>query len=337
MSWKRDNQRAARRWRGPVERYDLIQEGIIAVVVVLVLVVALSVVFSAPVIHSVTFKQWATAAPEDFANTTLTELAGTSETATYGPPYNNGTGQVQTIVGNFSLQTVTGVHMPVNPPQDFVIAPLSAFAVINPALQTPLAQWQNAGASQQQTWSQAAISSTLKVAGSTVSLDGKKETGPIAPILSAMLGAAQGGALDSQLVQASGNSYSMNYTKPLLYMADGQYLGQIANYYKLKGDQWGIMNEIGSWPGQPWLWWYAMWYNVPGPIRAAHGYSDIYAIMFALPVVLFVLLIPIIPGVRSIPRYLRVYRLIWRPYYRTYGEQKKPEPAATAPPKHPAA
>ncbi len=84
------------------------------------------------------------------------------------------------------------------------------------------------------------------------------------------------------------------------------------------------MNEIGSWPGQPWLWWYAMWYNVPGPIRAAHGYSDIYAIMFAGPVVLLILLIPFIPGLRSIPRYLRVYRLIWRPYYRKYVGREKP-------------
>ncbi|MGE5530639.1 MAG: hypothetical protein ACM3VW_00810 [Bacteroidota bacterium] len=331
MSWKQDSQRAARRWRGPVERYDLIQEGTIAVVVVLVLVVALSVIFSAPVMHAVTFKQWAAAAPEDFATTTLTELAGTSETATYGPPYNSGTGQVQNIVGNFSMQNVTGVHTPVNAPQEFVIAPLTAFAELNPAIGASLKQWQGADAKQQQVWSQNAISATLKIEGNTVSLTGHGETGPVAPMLSAMLAAAKAGMLDSQLVQSSGNTYSWNLTKPLLYLADGSYLGQIADKYKLKGDQWGIMNEIGSWPGQPWLWWYAMWYNVPGPIRAAHGYSDIYAIMFAMPVVLLILLIPFIPGVRSLPRYLKIYRLIWRPYYKRYGTEPKPEPSPVAP------
>ena len=330
MSWKQDNRRAARRWRGPIERYDLIKEGIIAVVVVLVLVVVLSVVFSAPVVHSVTFKQWAIAAPRDFATTTLTELAGTSESATYGPPYNNGTQQVQTIVGSFSLQTLAGVHLPINPTQDFIIAPLTAFAAINPALQTPLNEWQNASAAQQKAWSQAAISSTLKLEGTTVSLSSQVDTGPIAPLLSTMVAAAQAGALDAQLVQSSGNVYSMDNSKPLLYIADGQYLGQIASLYNLKGDQWGIMNQIGSWPGQPWLWWYAMWYNVPGPIRAVHGYNDIYAIIYAGPIVWLVLLIPFIPGVRSIPRYLRVYRLIWRPYYKKYAGRERPA-AATAP------
>jgi hypothetical protein len=333
MSWKRDNQRATRRWRGPIERYDLIREGGIAVVVVLGLVVVLSVVFSAPVVHSVTLKQWAIAAPQDFAATTLTELAGSSASATYGPPYNNGTQQVQTIVGSFSLQTLVGVHMPVNSSHDFVIAPLTAFATINPTLQTSLNQWQNASAAQQQAWSQAAISSTLKIEGTTVSLGGHGDTGPLAPLLSTMLAAAQGGALDAQLVQSSGNVFSMNYSKPLLYIADGQYLGQIANHYNLKGDQWGIMNQIGSWPGQPWLWWYAMWYNVPGPIRAIHGYSDIYAIIYAGPVVLLILLIPFIPGVRSIPRYLKVYRLIWRPYYRRYTERERPAPTTAPRPK----
>ena len=32
----------------------------------------------------------------------------------------------------------------------------------------------------------------------------------------------------------------------------------------LTGDQWGVMNETGSYPGQPWLWLYQLWYHVPG-------------------------------------------------------------------------
>jgi hypothetical protein len=27
----------------------------------------------------------------------------------------------------------------------------------------------------------------------------------------------------------------------------------------LTGDQWGVMNETGSYPGQPWLWLYQLW------------------------------------------------------------------------------
>jgi hypothetical protein len=84
----------------------------------------------------------------------------------------------------------------------------------------------------------------------------------------------------------------------------------------------GIMNEIGHWPGQPWLWWYTMWYNVPGPIRASLGYSDIAAIAFALPLLAIVFFLPFIPGLRGLPRLLRVHRLIWRDYYRTYGSHR---------------
>ena len=84
------------------------------------------------------------------------------------------------------------------------------------------------------------------------------------------------------------------------------------------------MNQIGNWPGQPWLWWYTMWYQVPGPIRAALGYSDLDAIAYALPLLALVFFLPFIPGLRSLPRFLRVHRLIWRDYYRTYGASKRP-------------
>jgi hypothetical protein len=30
----------------------------------------------------------------------------------------------------------------------------------------------------------------------------------------------------------------------------------------LTGDQWGVINETGSYPGQPWLWLYQLRYHV---------------------------------------------------------------------------
>ncbi|MFN8485786.1 MAG: hypothetical protein U0768_22325 [Anaerolineae bacterium] len=319
MSWKRDSQNANRQWVGPVERYDLIQEGIIAVVVVAVLVLALSVLFGSPIVRGVSFQSWSNADPKDFVNTTLTELAGTSETATYGPPYNNQTGQLQSL-GPISPQAWVGVQMPVNPPQDFVVAPLGAAAALNPDIQKALGQWTGATAAQQQAWSTAALSSTLTINGATVQLAGSKDTGPIPAMLSGMLKLAQTGGLTSQSIDAPGQAYSMNYTKSLLFIEDGNYLGDIAAKYNLKGAQWGVMGEIGSWPGQPWLWFYAMWYNVP--LWSNIG-TDILAVATVLPVVLFVFLIPFIPGVHSLPRVLRVYRRIWKPYYKNYGKSSK--------------
>ena len=35
----------------------------------------------------------------------------------------------------------------------------------------------------------------------------------------------------------------------------------------LTGEQWGVMNETGSYPGQPWLWLYTLWYQTRlGPV-----------------------------------------------------------------------
>jgi hypothetical protein len=36
------------------------------------------------------------------------------------------------------------------------------------------------------------------------------------------------------------------------------------------------------------------------------------------------LLIPFIPGLRDLPRLLRVYRLVWRPYYREAESRSQP-------------
>ena len=76
-------------WHGPTRRYDIVKEATIATLVSLILVVALAGFLSSPDIPPVTVATWAKLAPADFVATAATELAGTSETATYGPPYNH--------------------------------------------------------------------------------------------------------------------------------------------------------------------------------------------------------------------------------------------------------
>ena len=71
------------------------------------------------------------------------------------------------------------------------------------------------------------------------------------------------GALDTDLL-AQRDFYGTNFTKPLLFMGDGAYFSDKATAMHLTGDQWGVMNETGSYPGQPWLWLYTLWYYVPG-------------------------------------------------------------------------
>jgi len=73
----------------PTRPYDLVREFVIALVVVTVLTVLLALVFSSPDRKAVTLAAWAKAAPADVVATAAAELAGTSGSAGYGPPYNN--------------------------------------------------------------------------------------------------------------------------------------------------------------------------------------------------------------------------------------------------------
>ncbi len=70
------------------------------------------------------------------------------------------------------------------------------------------------------------------------------------------------------------------------------------------------MNETGSYPGQPWLWLYTIWYSVPGWTNSVN--IDMIAIYMTGVATLLLLCVPFIPGLRDIPRLIPVHRLIWR-------------------------
>ena len=113
-------------WRGPNRRYDILKEGTIASVIVLALTLGLAGVLSSPDVPPVTVATWARLAPADFLATASSELDGTSETATYGPPYNDTSGAAQRLL--FSPATIAGVTQPVDAAQDFVLGPLATLA-----------------------------------------------------------------------------------------------------------------------------------------------------------------------------------------------------------------
>ena len=121
------------------------------------------------------------------------------------------------------------------------------------------------------------------------------------------------GALDTDLL-AQRDFYGTNFTKPLLFMGDGAYFSDKATAMHLTGDQWGVMNETGSYPGQPWLWLYTLWYYIPGFSASAN--VDLIAIYLTGLATILLLAIPFIPGLRDIPRWIPVHRLIWRSWDR---------------------
>ncbi|MGO9964861.1 MAG: hypothetical protein ACLPUG_15735 [Acidimicrobiales bacterium] len=311
-------------WQGAYRTYDVAKEVFVCFLVVLVLVVICAVVFSSPDEHPVTVKSWSNAAPVDFAQTAMTELDGTSAVATYGPPYNNTPGASQNL-GPISLERAVGVRIPINTAQDFVLKPLATLPD-RPALDTALAEYKGASETQRANWDAAyekVVANATFSGGRLVVRAGPY--GPVGVLIANLESMARSGALDGALL-ASPQLYATNYTNPLLFIADGTYLADQAGLRHLQGSQWGMMNETGNFPGQAWLWLYTMWYQVPPMNTSSNGDVEVWAIMMLLTVLLA--LLPFIPGLRSIPRWLGVYRLIWRDHYRGLG----PDIVAQLPP-----
>ena len=89
-------------------------------------------------------------------------------------------------------------------------------------------------------------------------------------------------------------------------MADGGLLEKRAEGQHLLGEQWGMMNETGSYPGQPWLWLYALWYQVE-PFKASEN-ADILVMLVMGVLSLAFICIPFIPIVNRIPRWIPIYK-----------------------------
>jgi Cytochrome b(N-terminal)/b6/petB len=309
-------------WRGPTRRYDILKEGTIASVVILVLTFGLAALLSSPDVPPVTVASWAKVAPADFLATAASELDGTSLTATYGPPYNtNGTPQSEW----FAPANWAGVRQPIDPAQTFVLKPLQAVSPTNPVLAAALARYNAASAATQTTWASNYGKAVQKVtfANGTPVVPPAND-GPVPVMLATELALARSGAIDTDLL-AQRQFYGTDFTKPLLFLEDGAYYANQATALHLTGDQWGVMNETGSYPGQPWLWLYQLWYHVPGWDNSAN--ADLIAIYMTGAATLLLLLVPFIPGLRDIPRWIPVHRLVWRDWNkRAAGPAGQPEP-----------
>jgi hypothetical protein len=311
---RRENE-AAREWKGATRPYDLVKEATVALGVVLALTVLLTLLFSSPDLAPSTIKSWSRADPVDFVTTATTELDGSSGTGGYGPPYNHASdGQ---HIGFIHLAKWLGVSHPIDTAQDFVLAPLRSLTA-QPALQNALSTYQTAPAKTQAGWTTAyetALGKATTNANGSVSVKAGSY-GPLPSMMGSLLTFAQSGGLDGALL-TSKQFYQTDYTKPLLFMADGGVLANRAQTQHLLGTQWGMMNETGSYPGQTWLWLYTFWYQIKPFSTSANADVLVMAVMGVLS--LAFILVPFLPGIRDLPRRIPIYKLIWREHYATDG------------------
>jgi len=302
----------------PTRRYDLVKEFVIALVVVLVASLGLAGIFSSPDEKPITMSAWANADPNNLVTTAASELAGTTTSATYGAPYNtNAEGQK---LGPIPLQKWGGVRIPINS-ADLVLGPLSNTSG-DPAVSSAVAAWKAAAPEQQTKWATGYVDAI-----GTAAADGEPATGaggdptkaaagdygPVPALSAGLLALAKTGGLEGAL-DSSGNFYGGDTTKSLLLLADGAYLEDQAVAQNLGGDQWGMMNEVGNAPGQPWMWLYTFWYQIKPFSTSDNADVQVWALMMLLTLLLMFL--PFIPGLRTIPRWIPIHRLIWRNYYR---------------------
>jgi hypothetical protein len=304
--------------------YDLVKELVLAVAGVGILAIVVAAILSSPDVRSVTIAAWAQNDPVDFVTTASGELAGTTISVGYGNPYNtNGAGQAW---GPVAPQKWFGTRIPIDSANTFVMQPLSIAAQDNSQLSSALDQWQKASSDQQGKWLDAytkALPDAKVTNGAVVVADG--DYGPLTEMMASLLVIAQSGGLDG-LLQISGRFYQTDYTPALLFMGDGGYLAGQAQSWNLLGNQWGMMNETGRYPGQTWLWLYTMWYQV-WPFTSATGFLGINSSNADLGIIILMTLltaalaaVPLIPILRDIPRWIPIHRLIWRAYYAPKGK-----------------
>jgi hypothetical protein len=293
----------------PTRSYDLVKEFVIALVVMTGLSLALAAVFSSPDDPSITLSGWAKAAPDDVVATAAGELAGTTTSATYGPPYNHAS-PGQSVLG-MPLQRWGGAGLPISS-ADLVLQPLESVSG-DSALTQALAQWRAMSEVQQVRDATAYADALAKAPGGDPAQVAGGSYGPVPELTSAFLSLARSGGLEGALT-SNGNFYGGDQTRTMLLLSDGAYLEDRAVADHLGGDQWGMMNEVGNYPGQPWMWLYTFWYQVKPFSTSENADAQVWLLMMVLTLALMFL--PWIPGLREIPRLVPVHRLIWREHYR---------------------
>ena len=305
----------------PTRRYDLVKEFVLALVGVVVLTVGLAIAFGSPDERAISLQDWAKAAPNDVVATAAAELSGDSGTAGYGPPYNNAA-EGQKLLG-IPLQKWAGVTYPIDAANDFVINPLKAVEGGDPALGLALTVWAKASADRQTTWAGNYVTA-LGNAENDPAKVAQGDYGPVPALSTAYERLAATGGLEQLISQNS--FYGGDPTRRLLLLADGTYLEDQARARSLGGDQWGMMNETGNYPGQPWLWLYTFWYQVPPFSTSDNADALVWGLMMLLSLAL--LLIPFITGLRDIPKLIPIHRLVWRDWYRQQREAVRTAPPA---------
>lgn len=296
----------------PQKPYDLLKEGLIVLLVLAAIIFVLALIFGSPDYPTVRGEDVAQRQPIAYLETSANILAGNSSLQDYGPPYTSDSDNAQQIFG-LAPANLFGVTDPIDAAQDLVLSPLARVAVLNADVADALSTYQAATADQQQAWLTAYLAALdqATVTDGQVSLpDG--DYGPVDTLMTGMLDLGRAGLLEGALESSDRLPFTLDFTRSLLFFQD-DVDASVAERLDLLGEQWGMSNETGPYPGAWWLWPYAFLYQIPPMSTSPNADLQIGVIIFAFLLVL--ILLPFIPVLNRLPRWLRFYRLIWRDWY----------------------
>jgi hypothetical protein len=307
------NSRAEANLRGiPMKPYDLLREGLIVFGVVAIIIVILAITYGSPDYPTVRGQDVAQRQPIAYLKTSANILAGNSGIDGYGPPYTNDTANAQQVLG-IAPANWFGVTIPIDPAQDFILKPLSRVAVLNNDVDSALQTYQAANSDQQQAWLTAylaALDNATMSKGQVQVPDG--DYGPVGTLMAGMLNLGRAGLLEGSLETNAWLPFNLDFTRSLLFFQD-DVDGSVADSLNMSGGLWGISHETGPYPGAWWLWPYTFFYQVP-PLSASDN-ADLQVVLIIMILFLATLLAPYIPVVNRLPRWLGIYKLIWRDWY----------------------
>jgi hypothetical protein len=296
----------------PTKPYDLVREGVIALGIIAAGVIVLAIIFKSPDAPTVRGEDIAKNHPLDYLKTATDFLSGESGLQAYGPPYTKDTDNLMKVLG-FAPATILGVTAPLDAQKDLIIAPLEKVAVLNNDVAAALKVWGAASEDEQKAWTKAYSDALdkaeegdggVKVAAGTY--------GPVPVMMMGMLDLGRAGLLEGALTSSERLPYTLDNSRAMLFFQEGPD-SDFAQSVDMLGTQWGITHEVGNLPGPWWLWPYAIWYQFP--VIAKDSNAD--AIVGSLMVLLFLLLLfaPFIPVLKHLPRWIPIYRIIWRDWY----------------------
>lgn len=243
--------------------------------------------------------------------------------------------------GTSSSWSNVGEYGVTAPDKTFVMGPVADYApLLGANVSRALATYQRAGARQQRAWSSAydtalgTISAPMTGAAVPGSMSGspspdpmripmlRGDFGPVPTIVAADLKLAQAGYLEQYLVGLDpGHSLHL----PTIWLYDDSITLNTAVANGLTDDQWGMVKERGFAVG-PWYLILPAVFHVEAPGGSTGTGFVLWNLAAAL---FFILVVPLVPGLRSLPARLRLHRFIYR--YPRPGDPL-PADARTQPP-----